>query len=211
MEPTVFLPKTIYLVSLKGHLYSCVQEPNPEFSEKYARIYRYKYVPNQISENPDIPFISDTRTWKTCHREKIERLRKYQGLSCYSRLEILIEDHGEKNVVRGDVYNLDELEKYDIYIVDDASKRSDLSFMNDEEFQEDNSDFWKSIPKYAENEDEHLKLLSPFLLKITNELYELLKMNWKIKQIFDKPIVVNDKITYITEDIRNKYNTVLII
>ena len=206
MEPTVILPKTIYLVSLKGHLYSCVQEPNPEFSEKYAQIYRYKYVPNQISKNPDIPFISDTRTWKT--RNIIKKPPAEGG--ALEGFEVLIESHGKKNVVRGDVYNIDELEKYDIYIVDDASKRSDLSFMNDEEYQEDNFRFWNSIPKYAENEEEHLKLLSPFLLKITNELYELLKMNWKIKQIFDKPIVVNDKITYITEYIRNKYNTVLI-
>lgn len=202
---SIILPKTIYLVSLNGHLYSCVQEPNPEFSEKYAQIYRYKYIPNQITKNPDIPFISDTRTWKTCNL-----INSPYTTSNHVGLEVLIESHGEKNVVRGDVYNLDELEKYDIYIVDDASKPSDLMFMNDEAIQVNNSEFWKSIPKYAENEDEHRKLLSPFLLKTTNELYELLKKNWQIKQIFDKPIVVNDEITYITEDIRNKYNTILI-
>lgn len=206
MDPIgIALPKTIYLVSFNGDLYSCVQETNPEFSEKYAQIYRYKYVPNQISKNPNIPFISDTRTWKTCNIIN-SRLDSILPIG----LEVLIESHGEKNVVRGDVYNLDELEKYDIYIVDDASKPSDLMFMNDEAIQVNNSEFWKSIPKYAENEDEHRKLLSPFLLKTTNELYELLKMSWTIKQIFDKPIVVNEKITYITEDIRNKYNTVLI-
>lgn len=113
-------------------------------------------------------------------------------------------------MVRGDIYNIDYLEESGIAIIDDASKDIIRNFLNLEETQERFKDFWKSIPKYAENEEEHLKLISPYRLIITDNFKNKIKDGWKLYQVFEKPDLVKNKINYVTNSIKNKFNAFMI-
>ena len=196
------VPEIIYLVAYNGKLVSCIEEDNPHYNEVYNKIYNKKYKPNQIIKNPSIPFISDTRKWNT--KEEIWSKNKLVGI------ESRIESHGNKNMVRGDIYNIDYLEESGIIIIEDASKDIVRNFLNLEETQERFKDFWISIPKYAENEEEHLKLISPYRLIITDNLKNKIKDGWKLYQVFEKPDLVKNEINYISSNIKNKYNAYLI-